>query len=323
MAGAWKSVSRLLCVRLDNIGNVLLSTPAVRAFRDSLDSARITMLALPASAPAARLVPEVDEVLEYSADERRLVDALAERQFDAAAIFTVRGQSPLPAARLCARSGIPLRLAHGRDPGDGALTDWLPEPGSRIRHEVRRQLELAAAVDCVTTDLRLSFAVPPGARRQVRERLRAFGTPLVVVHPGTSAGVRRYPADSLARAVDLIAERTACEALVVGSAEDAPFVSELRALMRQPTHAMVGELSLAEFGALVAEADLLVSNESGPAHIAAALGTPVVDLYALSHPQYTSWQVPSRILYDDCEERLRITPETVAEAARELLEIGA
>lgn len=322
MSGCWSEARRLLCVRLDGVGNVILATPAIRAFRDCINGCRITLLALPPGADAGRLVPEIDDVLEYSSDEREVVAALAERDFDAAVIFTLPGQSPLDAARLCARAGIRLRLAHGRDAAHGLLTDWLPEPGSRLRHEVRRQLDLAASVGCRTTDVRLSFAVPPGVRRRLRRELRAYGSPLVVVHPGTTAGVRRYPPQSLALAVDLLTEQTGCEALLVGAAEDAPLVRAVRDAMRQPSREL-SALSLAEFGAVVAEADLLVSNESGPAHIAAALGTAVVDVCALANPEYTPWQVPSRVLYDVYDEQRRVAPEKVAEAARALLEIGA
>ena len=322
MSGRWKQARRLLCVRLDEVGNVLLSTPAIRAFRDSIDGCRITLLSLPSGAAAGRLVSEIDDVLEYSSDETTLVSRLAERDFHAAAIFTQPSQSPVAAAQLCARAGIRLRLAHCRDSAHGALTDWLPEPGSRVRHEVRRHLDLAASVGCVTTDVRLSFAVPPGVRRRMRAALRPFGSPLVVVHPGTTAGIRRYPPASLALAVDLLTEDTGCEALIVGAAEDIPLVRAVRDAMRQPSRELTG-LSLAEFGAVVAEADVLVSNESGPAHIAAALGTPVVDVYALANPQYTPWQVRSRVLYDVYDEQRRVPPEKVAEAARALLETGA
>ena len=322
MSGSWKEARRLLCVRLDGVGNVLLATPAIRALRESIDSCRVSLLALPPGADAGRLIPEIDDVYEYSSDERALIARLGERDFDAAVIFTLHGQSPAGAATLCKRAGIRLRLAHSRDDAGGLLTDWLPEPGSRPRHEVRRQLDLAASVGCRTTDVRLSFAVPPGVRRRMRRQLRAYGSPLVVVHPGAGAGVRSYPPESLALAVDLLAEQTGCEALFVGAAEDAALVETVRNATRQPSRALSG-LTLAEFGAVVAEADLLVSNESGPAHIAAALGTPVVDVYALGNPQYSPWQVRSRVLCDVYDEARRVAPEKVAEAARALLEIGA
>jgi ADP-heptose:LPS heptosyltransferase len=109
----------------------------------------------------------------------------------------------------------------------------------------------------------------------------------------------------------------------------------VRQSMRQASRVLVGELGLGELGALIAEADLLVSNNTGPAHIAAALGTPVVDLYALTNPQHTPWQVRSRVLNHDvpcrnCYKSIcpaghhdclrKVAPERVAAAALELLQ---
>ena len=85
--------------------------------------------------------------------------------FDAAAIFTVYSQNPLPSAMLCYLAGIPLRLAHCRENPYQLLTDWLPEPEPEqlVRHEVQRQLDLVAAVGCQARDTRLSLRVPEAA----------------------------------------------------------------------------------------------------------------------------------------------------------------
>ena len=99
-------------------------------------------------------------------------------------------------------------------------------------------------------------------------------------------------------------------------------------------HDVSGRLTLGELGALIAGAQLLISNNSGPVHVAAALATPVVDLYALTNPQHTPWQVPHRVLYHDVPCRYcmksvcpqqhndclrRVAPSAVVEAALQLL----
>jgi lipopolysaccharide heptosyltransferase II len=354
MKAGWENVRRLLCVRLDSIGDVLMTTPAMRALRESL-GCHITLLTSAAGAAVAPFVPEVDEVMVFAAPwmkasaligqaqttrDADLIAALAARSFDAAAIFTVYSQNPLPAAYLCYLAGIPRRLAHCHENPYQLLTDWLadPEPAALIRHEVRRQLDLAAAVGCRTRDERLSFRVPAAARRRVRRLIRGFARPLVVVHPGASAASRRYPGEQYARALDLLIAETGCQALFTGDAGEAELVEQVRSAMHEPAHSLAGELALAELGALIAEADLLVSNNTGPAHIAAALGTPVVDLYALTNPQHTPWQVEARVLNHDvpcrnCYKSVcpaghhdclrKVAPEAVAAAARELLELAA
>jgi lipopolysaccharide heptosyltransferase II len=248
-------------------------------------------------------------------------------------VFTVYSQNPLPAAYFCYLAGIPRRLAYCRENPYHLLSDWVPDPEPGLaRHEVRRQLDLAAAVGCRTADESLSFRVPEAAARTVR----AFGLrrPLVVVHPGASAASRRYPPESYASAVSLIARETGCEPVFTGDANEVELVEGIRRAMGVPSRSLAGRLPLPELGALIAEADLLVCNNTGPAHIAAAVGTPVVDLYALTNPQHTPWQVASRVLNHDvpcrnCYKSVcpaghhdclrRVPPEAVADAARELL----
>jgi lipopolysaccharide heptosyltransferase II len=331
----WRDVRNLLCVRLDNMGDVLMTTPAMRALRETL-GCRLTLLA--SSDALSGLVPEVDEFLVFKApwmkppcgqaDDMQLVDRL--RRFDAAVIFTVYSQSALPAAYLCYLAGIPRRLAHCRENPYHLLTDWVveTEPGTAVRHEVRRQLDLVAAVGCHTANERLSFQVPSASRGLVEK----FGLkkPLVVVHPGASAASRRYPAESYAQALDMLG----CEVVFTGDAAEVDLVESLRARLSVPSRSLAGRLSLGELGALIEAADLLICNNTGPAHIAAAVGTPVVDLYALTNPQHTPWQVESRVLFHDvpcrnCYKSVcpaghhdclrRVPPERVAQAARELL----
>ncbi|HEX5065580.1 MAG TPA: glycosyltransferase family 9 protein [Myxococcota bacterium] len=344
-ASGWSGVRNLLAVRLDSLGDVLMTTPALRAFKETL-GCRMTLLTSPSGAGAARHVPEVDDTLAFLAPwmkaagaaptaDAALIESLRARAFDAAVIFTVYSQNPLPAAYLCLLAGIPRRLAHCRENPYQLLTDWQPEPEPErlVRHEVQRQLALAACVGCRASGEGLSFAVPDAARRRVGAlRLRRG---YIVVHPGASAPSRRYPPEQFACAMDLLATQTGREIVFTGEAHERPLVEQIRAAMLSPARSCAGRLDLGELGALIEAADLLVCNNTGPAHVAAALGTPVVDLYALTNPQHTPWQVRSRVLYHDvpcrnCYKSIcpkghhdclrRVAPERVAAAGRELLE---
>ncbi len=127
----------LLCVRLDSLGDVLMTTPAIRALKEARPGRRVTLLTSPSGAAAARLVPEIDEVIVYEAPwmkhstagsagasrEYAMAEQLRRRSFDAAVIFTVYSQNPLPAAFLCYLAGIPLRLAHCRENPYQLLTE--------------------------------------------------------------------------------------------------------------------------------------------------------------------------------------------------------
>ena len=342
---SWGEVRNLLCVRLDSIGDVLMTTPAIRACKDSF-GCRVTLLTSAAGAAVAPFVPEIDEAVSFAApwmkpaaggNDAAMIRQLQSRGFDAAVVFTVFSQNPLPAAYLCYLAGIPLRLAHCHENPYHLLTDWVPdpEPAATIRHEVQRQLDLVARVGARAADQRLSFRVPDAARAAVRRLFPAVDKPLVVVHPGATAASRRYPPEQFARATDLVIEETGCHAVFTGDATEEALIRGVQARMAHPSRSLVGQLTLAELGALIEAADLLISNNTGPAHIAAALGTPVVDLYALTNPQHTPWQVQSRVLFHDVPCRncfksvcpaghhdclKRVAPERVAAAAVELLQ---
>ncbi|MGE0859467.1 MAG: glycosyltransferase family 9 protein [Gammaproteobacteria bacterium] len=344
---------RVLAVRLDNLGDVVMTTPALAALKHGGPATRkLTLLASPAGAALAPHLDMVDEVIAHApawmpgggdaGADRALIARLAALRFDAAVIFTSYSQSALPAAQTCHLAGIPLRLAHCRENPYGLLTHWVreSEPEEQARHEVRRQLDLVREAGCAPREEGLSFALRARDRQAARRRLRVAGItsgarPLVVVHAGATAAARRYPAALYARTLDLLAGLAPCDLVLTGSAAERPAVAALAAACAcQPT-VLAGELDLGALGALLAQADLLVSNNSCPVHIAAALGTPVVDLYALTNPQHTPWRVAHRLLFHDvpcrnchhsvCPEQhhqcLRgVAPARVALAALELLQ---
>jgi lipopolysaccharide heptosyltransferase II len=355
MAPEWRNARRILCVRLDYLGDVLMSTPAIRALRESIPGAHITLLTSPGGAAAAPYVPEIDDTIVYQApwlkssdihppaDDLAMVQTLAAREFDAAVIFTVYSQNPLPSALLCHLAGIRLRLAHCRENPYQLLTHWIcePEPQQRLRHEVRRQLDVVASVGARTGTARLSFRIPEADAASMRRRLAAIGIAGIVgtkgwmvVHPGASAASRRYPEELMASAACELAERTGRRILFTGNRDEAPGVQRIAAQVKD-AYSLAGLLSLGELAALISFSPLLLTNNTGPAHIAAALGTPVVDLYALTNPQHAPWQVPSRVLYHDvpcrfCQKSVcpqghqhclaMIQPSRVIAACIELLE---
>lgn len=357
----WRGVRKLLAVRLDNLGDLLMTTPALTAVRNSLPDAHITLLTSPAGAAAARHLPGIDAAIPFVAPwvtprdetpvpgelgehELRMAIRLAEGRFDGAIIFTVCTQSALPAALMCRLAGIPLRLAYSRENPYGLLTEWLPEQdviGDGMRHEVRRQLDLVAAVGLCSGDAQLHFNYRIENVRRLQELMLLAGhdplRPYFVVHPGASAPSRRYPAVHFGVAADIIARESGCTAIFTGSDGEQALVEEARAVMGELSVSLAGHLDLGELAALIAGAEVVVSNNTGPVHIAAAVSTPVVDLYALTNPQHTPWQVAAQVLShdvpcrwclkSDCPEGhhdclRKIEPERVAEAALELMGTG-
>jgi lipopolysaccharide heptosyltransferase II len=360
MTPRWQAVKKLLAIRLDNLGDVLMATPALAAIRRGLPEAELSLLASPSGAALKPHLPMLDAVIAYDAPwvkggsdndadfdgsaDTALVAQLAAQRFDAAVIFTTCTQSALPAALLCRLAGIPLRLAHCRENPYRLLSDWVRETdvvAPQMRHEVERQLALVGAVGFEPDDERLVFAIDRAERHALHSKLAANGIdparPHIVVHVGASAPSRRYPAPAFGAAAELIGRRSGACILFTGDAAEQPLIDEARNRMGTRSVSLAGQLTLGELGALIADTRLLVSNNTGPAHIAAAVGTPVVDLYALTNPQHTPWRVASRVLSHDvpCRNCLKsvcpqghhhclrkIDPQQVAAAAFELLGIA-
>ncbi len=348
---AWAAARNVLCVRLDSMGDLLMTTPALRAVRDG-GRRRVTLLTSPAGAITAAYLPDMDDVFVYdapwmkataprasSAPEFAMIERLRAGAFDAAIIFTVFSQNPLPSAMLAALADIPLRLAHCHENPYQLLTDWVRTPNRRGASATRCGGNSTSWLPWATqsADDRLAFAVPTGGAGAGRRDARRSGPrpprPWLVLHPGATAPSRRYPAAGFAAAARILAVEDGWQVVFTGDASERELVAEVREAMGVPSIALVDALDLGELGALIALAPLVLTNNTGPAHLAAAVGTPVVDLYALTNPQHTPWAVPCRVLSHDvpCRNCFKsvcpmghhhcltlITPDVVVAAVRDL-----
>jgi lipopolysaccharide heptosyltransferase II len=353
----WLDAKNVLCIRLDSLGDVLMTTPAMRALKENHPERRITLLTSPAGAKVASLINEVDETIIYEAPwmkataapanstkELEMISALKEGRFDAAIIFTVFTQNPLPAAMLAFMAEIPLRLAHCRENPYYLLTNWVAETDhlnqvDDIRHEVRRQLDLIASIGDTTADEHISLQVSPEtvavAREILKESQLDISRPWLILHPGASAPSRRYPPESFAKVAHTLACVHGFQILFTGVESEVELIEGIRADMQADSFSVAGRLNLEQFSAVISLAPLVVSNNTSPVHIAAALGVPIVDLYALTNPQHTPWKVPHRVLYQDvpckfCYKSIcpmghhnclrQVSPESVVEAALSLIQ---
>jgi len=292
-------MTHVLAVRLDSEGDVLLAGPAIRALAAGAD--RVTLLCGPRGRQAAGLLPGVDDVLVWHAPwidpepepvSRSAVDALVAGvealEADRALIFGSFHQSPLPTALLLRLAGVPWIGATSVD-YPGSLLDLRHRISDDV-HEVRRGLSLAAAA---------GYDLPPGddGRLAVRHEPPPAGAPYVVVHPGASVPARAWAPERHARLVALLAGRGR-RVVVTG----APSERELTAAVAGPPRAGVTDLggatSLGGLAAVLAGADAVVVGNTGPAHLAAAVGTPVVSLFALTVPavRWRPWMVAHELL---------------------------
>ena len=313
--GDWSKVRRVLAIRLDSMGDVLMTTPALRAIRTAPGIEHVTLLASPAGAGIARLTPDLDATIVYEApwmkagqahdagQDHALIAKLARGRFDAAVIFTVFSQTPFPAAMLAYLAGIPLILAHCRERAYRLVSHAVPEtePEQGIRHEARRMLDLVGQVGYRTDDERMRIDLPDAARAKAAALVPPG--PWAIVHPGASAPSRRYPPELFAAVVRTLAQQHGWRIVLTGDPGERDLTAQIAREAGVAVNDLAGALSLAELAALIEVAPVVISNNTGPAHLAAAMSTPVVDLYALTNPQHTPWQVPHRVLSHDVECR--------------------
>lgn len=296
IGNAWSSIRNLLVMRLDNIGDVIMTSSALRSLKENLPQARLTLMASPGGSLVAPLLPWVDDVLTWRvlwqdlgrlefdpAREWRLVETLRDRQFDAVIIFTSFNQSPHPAGFLCGLAGIPLRLGESKEIGGFALTNELSAAPDEI-HQVDRNLRLIESVGFEVRDRSLTIQIPEVAQRSVSDRLNQFGwaatDPFLLLNPWTSCRSRNYAADRFAIAARQLAEITGWKVVVTGVEKDRSHSSKLLEILGEWAIDLIGVTDLSELAALIANAQLMLSNNTSTMHIADATRTPSVILFS-------------------------------------------
>lgn len=306
----WKNCRNILCIRPDNMGDLLMSGPAIRALRSSFD-ARITVLTSTMAAGIARLMPEIDEVIVFdlpwvktasgSNEIEQLITNLRERHFDAAVIFTVFSQSSLPTAMLAYQCGIPKVLSYCRENPYELISNWIPdeEPYSLIRHQVERDLNLVNSVGARVPDERLRVDIPEHLWPDVQAKLSGLGCdsskPWIIIHPGVSEYKRQYPAERWIAAGKILLEQ-GYQLVLTGTSAEQDFAASICQEIGGKSMNAAGTFTLDELVCLISHSLLLLAVNTGPVHLAAAVGTPVVVLYAQTNPQHTPWKVSHEVL---------------------------
>jgi lipopolysaccharide heptosyltransferase II len=327
MDSFWKNCRNILVIRLDNMGDLLMSTPAIRAIKESFNS-RITVLTSSMAAGIARHIPEIDETItfdvpwvktqnaSFSTHFLTLVDVLKQKQFDAAVILTVFSQNPMPAVMLAYLADIPNRLAYCRENPYELLTHWVPdeEPYTLIKHQVMRDLDLVATVGATTANNYLSLQVPANwepAQKKLYKNSIDLEKPWLILHPGVSELKRQYPTENWIELGKKLVSDYGYQILLTGSASEKQLTDTIQQGIGTNAFSIAGLLTLDEFICLIKEASLLLSVNTGPIHIAAATQTPVVVLYAQTNPQHTPWKTPNKVLFFEVPEVLRSNNEVL------------
>jgi ADP-heptose:LPS heptosyltransferase len=270
------------------LGDVLLATPLMRALRASYGE----VVAL--TAPAARDVlsgnPDLAEVWSDDLPFAETVARVRSRRFDA----SVTTWATLRSAALPLLAGIPVRVGQSRRLYSALFSRHVTvrsELGDRTTHWTQILLDFARALGCDVADATPTFAVSPEARAALRATLAARGVraPYVVLHPtrGIAAARERWPVPRLGQLARALGTAANARVVVTGGAADRAIAGAIAA--GGGAISLAGATTLGEFGALAQEARAVVALDSGPMHVAAAVGAPTVGIFALRSDEPDRW----------------------------------
>jgi lipopolysaccharide heptosyltransferase II len=275
-AGPGMSAIERIVVRAPNwIGDVVLSLPALRDLRRNFPSARIEVLARPWVAPLYGAVAEVDAVRESATTGGDV--AASRRAFDAAVL--------LPnsfASALCAwRARIPQRWGYATD-ARGPLLTRAPRvpPQVRGRSQVYYYRAMLAGVGLTVSATPDASLICPPEWADRGASLLGAGGPWIGLNPGAFFGTaKRWLPERYAAAGDTLARRTGARVAILGGAAERALGETIAASTCEPTCVLCGETTLPDLAGVLSRLALLVTNDSGPMHVAAALGVPVVAVF--------------------------------------------
>ncbi|MFZ7124656.1 MAG: lipopolysaccharide heptosyltransferase II [Desulfobacterales bacterium] len=284
--------SRLL-VRVPNwIGDAVMSTPALGALRDHYPGSEITIAAPPAVSELFRYHPDVDHVIVFDkarthrgiAGRLRFCRDLQARRFDIAVLL----QNAIEAAIVTAIAGIPNRVGYRTDARGFLLTHGVRIGRKERRlHHTRYYVYMLERLGIQNQRSELCLALRSEDRVWVDGVLK--GRDVAVINPGAAYGsAKRWYPQRFAGVADLIHRRYGMEIVLIGGLKEREIGNEIASAMRYPSTNIIGNTSVREMMAVLASSKLVVTNDSGPMHVAAAFGTPIVALFGPTDPRTTS-----------------------------------
>jgi heptosyltransferase-2 len=336
---------RLLVRAVNWLGDAVLTTPALGTLRAAFPQARIMVAAKPLVAELFRHHPDIDGIEVYDKEGAhagaigmfRKAGELRRGGYEAAVLL----QNALDAALLAFLAGIPERMGYATDGRRLLLSRPVPVTEEILSlHHAEYYLRLLAELGVPRPEApRLLLRVTEEERQSMCFRLDGLGIPegrrIVGINPGATYGsAKRWFPDRFAKVADTLSEEWDAAVVLMGSAPEAPLSAEIETAMGRKVVNLAGRTTVREMMALLASCSFLVTNDSGPMHVGAAFGVPLVAIFGPTDWRKTSpWTEKARIVRVevDCspchlrecnrghECMLGVTAEMVCAAARELM----
>jgi heptosyltransferase-2/heptosyltransferase-3 len=304
-------VQRILLIRPDHLGDVLLTIPAIRALRAAYPTAEIHALVGPWSAAVLASYPEIDVVLTLpfpgfsrgtklgmrAPYDLALRSARQLRKIGYASALILRPDHWW-GAMLAKWAGIPRRIGYDLPDVAPFLTEAIPHSH---QHAVLQNARLVESLtgESVNDQLALTYPVDSLDRVWVDGYLEEWGLsperPIIAIHPGSGTWVKKWNEENWSFVADTLSDQLDAGVVFTGSDHELPLVLRILSQMQRPACVMVGETKVGTLGALYERARLVLGPDSGPLHLAVAVGTPTVALFGPADPvEFGSWGSPEK-----------------------------
>ena len=275
---------------MDRIGDVLLSTPVIKAVRDAYPESHIAFMVRPYAREIVEGNPYLNEVIIYdkSGSEKGLIGnlkfilALKKKDFDLALILHPTARTHI----VTFLAGIPERAGYDRKWGI-LLTKKIPHTKHLgLRHEIDYTLDLLRYVDVKVAEKKLFMPIAPESEKRVGGIFNRYGIKesdaVITINPSASCVSKRWSAERFAKVCDRLAGDRGARIIVISGADDKNFGDRVAGSMRQRSVNLSGQTSIADVASILKRSRLFISNDSGPVHIACAVGTPVIAIFGRS-----------------------------------------
>ena len=289
-------------VRTTNwIGDAVMTAPALHAIRENFPQARVTVVANSLVAPLFEHHPDCDEVLVFDKKSAhagtlgflRFVAQLRGRKFDGAFLF----QNAVEAAIMAFLAGIPRRIGYATDGRRLLLTHPVAIGESeKLLHHTDYYLHMLAQVDIRPAAKTMALALKPEEQDWAAGELPSG--PVAAINPGAAYGsAKRWIPERFAAVADRLVEEYGLSIILTGGPGEAEIGKDIAQAMRHPCRNFIGTTGVRQMMALLAACRLVVTNDSGPMHVAAAFGTPLVAIFGpTDHTTTSPWSERARIV---------------------------
>ena len=285
---------RILVVNVNWLGDVIFSTPFIRALREAYPDSYIACLLHPRCKDVLEGNPCLNEIIVYDEESAhksvfgklKLVRLLRSKHFDTAFIL----HRSFTKALLTFLAGIPERIGYATKNRARLLTKAIEEDDYEI-HKVEYFLNLARAVGIKPKNLSYEFFIKNSDRNYIADILKREGVVekdiIVTICPGGNWDPKRWPEESFAKLSDALIEKFGAKIAIAGAKKDVKLAMDIKSIMKNKPVIMCGNTSLKQLGALFERSRLVIANDTGPMHIAVAAGSKVIALFGPTSPKIT------------------------------------